>query len=171
MFDYSELSSQDERNKLLNEIAILKSYISLLETTIETPKFGELQIVEKPSRSLRDNKEAISSKIPDAQKELCYELYRFAGLRCVYSEGDFVFEISSTNNVTKNDLYAIEILTDDNGRGKLGKWMLPMSINVSEILSRYPIDDLNNIKHFVRSCKHHVDCYVCRKEQVDKLQV
>ncbi|XP_012219794.1 uncharacterized protein MAL8P1.12-like [Linepithema humile] len=166
----TELSSQDERNKLLNEIAILKTYISLLETVIQTPKFSQLQIVEKPSRLLCDNKDAKFRKIPDVQTELCYEFYQFAGMQCVNCEGGFVFEFSSTENFSKNDLYAVEILIDDNGRGKVGKWVLPMSIDISEILSRYPIDDLNSIKHFLKSCKHHIDCYMNRKEQAEKLQ-
>lgn len=151
---------------------MLKANISLLESMIETPKFGQLKFVKKTLTSMHDNKDA-KFHIPNVQTELCYELYRFVGLRCreFVESSRLVFEICSTEqNVTENDVYAVEILINENGRGKLGKWVLPMSIDVQEILSKYPINNLN-IKHFVKTCKHHVDCYFCRLKQFKELQV
>ncbi|KAM0731080.1 hypothetical protein ACS0PU_002140 [Formica fusca] len=163
----ADLSNREEKDKLLDEIILLEAHVSLLETMIVTPKFGQLEFDELPL--IHDNK-ATKFHIPDVQTELCHELYRFVGLRCreFNQNSKLVFEIYNT--VTKNDPYAIEILIDENGRGKLGKWVLPMSINVQEILSRYPIDNLSNIKHFLKSCKHHVDSYLCRLKQLEELQ-
>ncbi|KMQ89677.1 grip and coiled-coil domain-containing protein, partial [Lasius niger] len=167
----AELSNREEKDKLLDEIAMLKANVSLLEIMIETPKFGQLQFVKMPLTLMHDS-EAARFHIPDVETELC-QLYRFAGLRCREFDRNsrFVFEIyRAEQNVMKNDVYAIEILIDENDRGKLGKWVLPMSVDVQEILSKYPIDNLNNVKHFLRSCKHHVDCYLCRLKQFEELQ-
>ncbi|XP_025269466.1 uncharacterized protein LOC112639499 [Camponotus floridanus] len=168
----AELSNQEERDKLLDEIAILKAHVSLLETMIETPKFGQLQFAKM---SLMHRNEVARFHVPDVQTELCDELYRFAGLRCreFNRNSRYVFEITGTEqngNDTKNNLYAIEIMIDESGCGKLGKWVLPMSVDVQEILSQYPIDNLNNVKHFLKSCKHHVDSYLCRLKQLKELQ-
>ncbi|XP_029168024.1 uncharacterized protein LOC114938306 isoform X2 [Nylanderia fulva] len=79
--------------------------------------------------SMHDNKGA-KFYIPDVQTELCYELYQFVGLRCREFNEDsrLVFEICSTEqNLTENDMYAVEILINENGCGKLGKWVLPIS--------------------------------------------
>ncbi|XP_070162498.1 putative histone-lysine N-methyltransferase 1 [Polyergus mexicanus] len=163
----ADLSKREEKDKLLDEILLLEAHVSLLETMIVTPKFGQLEFDKLPL--IYDN-EAARFHITDVQTELCYELYRFVGLRCREFDRNsrLVFEINNT--VTKNDPYAIEILIDENGRGKLGKWVLPMSTNVQEILSQYPIDNLNNVKHFLKSCKHHVDSYLCRLKQFEELQ-
>lgn len=139
----------------------------------ETPKFGQLQFAKM---SLMHNNEIANFHIPDVQTELCDELYRFVGLRCreFKRNSRFVFEINNieqNDNITKNNVYAIEIMIDESGRGKLGKWVLPMSVNVQKILSQYPIDKLNNVKHFLKSCKHHVDSYLCRLKQLEELQV
>jgi len=72
----------------------------------------------------------------------------------------FVFEIFSNDNVTKRT----EILID-NSRG------LRNAAYVQETLSRYLIDDLNNIRCFLKSCRRRVNCYACRTRQFEKLQV
>ncbi|XP_050455924.1 uncharacterized protein LOC126853866 [Cataglyphis hispanica] len=163
----ADLSNQEEKDKLLDEIVLLEAHVSLLETMIVTPKFGQLKFEKLP---LTHDSEAVRFHIPDVQTELCHELYRFVGLRCrdIDQNSRFVFEINSTEQ--NNEQYAIEILIDENGCGKLGKWVLPMFINVQEILSQYPIDNLNNVKYFLKSCKHHVDSYLCRLKQFKELQ-
>ncbi|XP_072745331.1 uncharacterized protein [Anoplolepis gracilipes] len=123
------------------------------------------------------NSEITKFYIPDMQMQLCHELHQFAGSRCQEFDQNLrlIFEINSTEqDVQKNDLYAIEILIDENGRGKLGKWALP-TINVQKILSQHPIGDKssifkNNIKHFLKSCKHHVDSHLCRFKQFEELR-
>ncbi|KAG7199664.1 hypothetical protein KM043_014257 [Ampulex compressa] len=72
--------------------------------------------------------------------------------------------------VTRSQVYSAQIQNVDN-HGKLGKWSLPMSIDVGKLLLINPIDDLSNLQYFFRSCKHHVDCYSCRQEQYKELQV
>ena len=95
-------------------------------------------------------------------------------IKCVIKEQKrFVFEVSNV----ENDLYTIEILINKN-RGQLGHYILPRKINVQklkDILSHYVITDENSIKnsmkHFIKICKCHIECYVCRKKQVEDLEV
>ncbi|XP_072764586.1 uncharacterized protein [Anoplolepis gracilipes] len=161
--------NQKEKDKLLKENAKLKAHASRLETIIETFKSVQLQMSKM---ALIHDSEITRFYIPNVQTQLCHELHQFAGSRCREFDQNLrlVFEINSTEqDVKKNDLYAIEILIDENGRGKLEKWALP-TLNVQKILSQYPIDDLNNVKDFLKSCKDHVNSYFCRFEQVKELQ-
>lgn len=166
IISYLELAVQEEKQELLNQIAMLRTYISVLENRLETPKFGQLQLPRKLY-----SKAATTRGVLDVEMILRRDLYRFSGMQCVKCNGSFVFEMFSTNHVSSNDTYAVEILIDDDGRGKLGKWILPMAVDVQNIMSRHPIDDLNNIKQFLRRCKYHVDCYICRAKQLEELRV
>ncbi|XP_014486239.1 PREDICTED: uncharacterized protein LOC106750421 isoform X2 [Dinoponera quadriceps] len=150
---------------------MLRTYVSVLENKLKTPKFGQLHLVRKAPLSLHS--EAATYRdvdLPDVRTELCCDFYRFAGIRYTRCDSTFVFEMSGTDKVTRSGLYAVEILTDNNGCGKLGRWALPMSVDVQKILLQHPIDDLNNMRQFVKSTKHHVDCYVCRAKQLEELQ-
>ncbi|XP_072743803.1 uncharacterized protein [Anoplolepis gracilipes] len=164
-------SNQEKKveRELLKQNAKLKAYVSRLETIIEKSKSIKLQMLKM---TLIQDSEITSSYIPDVQMQLCHKFHQFVGSRCreFNQKLRLVFEINSTEqDVKKNDLYAIEILIDKNGRGKLGKWALP-TINVQEILSQHPIDDLNNVKHFLNSCKHYIDSYLCRFKQLEELR-
>lgn len=170
MFHRLELTDQEQKQKLLKQIAMLRTYVSVLEHHLETPKFGQLQLAREV-RLLSNDEAATNCNMLDMRTEMRSDLYRFIGIRCTNCKHRFVFEIANTDGVTWSDPYVVEILIDEYGRGKLGKWILPMSVDVQEILSQYPIDDLNNIRQFLKSCKHHVDCYICRAEQLKKLQV
>ncbi|XP_072764208.1 uncharacterized protein [Anoplolepis gracilipes] len=159
--------------KLMKKNSKLKAHASRLKAIIEEFKSIQLQMSKM---AFVHNNENTKFYIPDIQMQLCHKLHQFAGSQCQEFDKNlrFVFEINTEQNVKKNDLYAIEILIDENGRGKLGKWALP-SINVQKILSQHPIGDKssifkNNIKSFLKSCKHHVDSFLCRFKQLDKLQ-
>lgn len=173
ILNYLESSNQGTSCELLETISMLKSYISLLENTIKTTNVDQSQATKESLKLLHDGEAATSHDKPDVQTELCHNIYQFARVQCINFERDsgFIFEISNSENIAKNDSYAIEILVDDNGCGKLGKYTLPDFINVHNILWQYPIEDLNNVKHFLKSCKHNIDCYFCRLKQVNELKV
>ncbi|XP_032670321.1 uncharacterized protein LOC116843732 isoform X1 [Odontomachus brunneus] len=162
----TKLAAQEQRQKLLNQTAMLRTYVSVLENRLETLKFGQLRL-PKPSHN---NKAATHRNVPDVWMELRRDLYRFAGIQCVKCKGSFVFVMSSTDDVPSSDLYTVEILIDEHGCGKLGRWILPMSVDVQEILSQHPIDNLNNVRQFLKSCKQHVDCYTYRVKQLEELK-
>ncbi|XP_071572405.1 uncharacterized protein [Temnothorax nylanderi] len=170
----SESSSPGTRYELLETISMLKTYISLLESTIETPEVEQSQVTKESSKLLYSGEgAAVSRDKPDVQTELCRNIYQFAKVQCINFKRDsrFIFEIPNSENIVKSDLYTIEILVDDKGRGKLGKCVLPDFINVNSILWQYPIDNLNNVKHFLKSCKRNIDCYFCRLQQINELKI
>lgn len=152
---------------------MLKTYISLLESTDEIPKVNRFQVKKKLVKLLDNGKTTTSHNKSDVQTELCHDIYQFAKVQCISFKRDsrFVFEISNSEYVMKNYLYTMEILVDNNGRGKLGKCVLPDFINVHNILWQYPIDNLNNVKYFLNSCKHNIDCYFYRLKQINELKV
>ncbi|XP_012542078.2 uncharacterized protein LOC105839957 [Monomorium pharaonis] len=173
----AELSNQKNRAMLLEKIAILKTYVSLLEGITEAPKSRQSQLTEIQS-NLLCNSGVIIDNISDVQShqncstELYHDISQITEMPCVKIEKNmkFFFEIDNVKNISKKDQYEIEILIDDNGHGKLGKCLLPDFIDVHNILSRHPIDDLNNVKHFLKSCKHRIDCYYSRLKQIDELE-
>lgn len=150
----------------------------MLESTIETPKSKRSKLAEIQSKLLH-NGPTTSRNTPNVQSwwnwntELYCDISRFIGIPCIKikQNSKFIFEMSNAKDIAKRNLYAIEILIDENGHGKLGKCVLPNFINVHDILSQYPVDDLNNVKYFLKSCKHHIDCYFSRLKQVDELKV
>ncbi|XP_050450561.1 uncharacterized protein LOC126851043 [Cataglyphis hispanica] len=158
-----EDSTIAEKKKLLREIQELECIIQKCEWELETLRFAnvekhisESQSWETPSRS---------KEIPNVEVDLQNDLYNFAGLRCVkFRRDEIVFNFTSTNERQKKDIYAIQIFIKDR-KGHLGKWILPMSINVNDMLTKIPIDKLENITSFLKSCKHDIDCYIVRQEQ------
>lgn len=124
-------------------------------------------MTEKPLHSLEVSH---PGRIPNVEVDLQNDLYRFAGFYCVKSRRDeFIFNFTSTNAEQK-DTYAVQIFVKDR-KGNLGKWVMPMSIDMNYILSKSPIDELKNITVFVKNCKHNVDCYTMRQEQFLSLKV
>jgi len=79
---------------------MLKTYMFLLENAIDTSKFGQLRLTEKPS--LRKWKTAIFHNVRNVQ--LRHDLYRCAGMRCVKYESGFVLEIFSNDEVAMRDM-------------------------------------------------------------------
>lgn len=99
--------------------------------------------------------------------------FHLTGMRCTKLEqkSSFVFDMCSKENVMENDSYMVEILINNEGHAKLNNSVLPISVDVKKILSQYPIDNMNNVKHFLNKCKHYVDCYNSRVKQFKNLQV
>jgi hypothetical protein len=49
--------------------------------------------------------------------------------------------------------------------------MMPVSVDMNQMLTETPIDDLKNLTSFIKNCKHNIDCYVVRQEQFISLKV
>ncbi|XP_019883176.1 uncharacterized protein LOC109610002 [Camponotus floridanus] len=155
---------------LLDNFALLKTYVSLLENMIQTPKHSQLQSVDKSLSQLYNSEIATFHDKSDVDMDFFHDFYKLTGIRCVKLErkSSFVFEMCS-NKTDKKENYMVEILIDDHGRALLGDSKLPAPVNVEEILSKYPID-VSNITRFLNSCKHYVETYVCRKKQFTDLE-
>ncbi|XP_072756998.1 uncharacterized protein [Anoplolepis gracilipes] len=152
-----------EKKKLLREIQKLERIIEQCEWKVNTVRFenveehiSELQNWENPSHS---------KGIPNVEVDLQTELYNFAGFRCVkFRRDEVVFNFTSTNEQQKKDVYAVQIFIKDR-KGHLGKWIMPMSIDMNDMLTKIPIDKLENLTPFLKTCKHDIDCYIIRQEQ------
>ncbi|KYN04859.1 hypothetical protein ALC62_04243 [Cyphomyrmex costatus] len=163
-----ELANRDataaEKTKLLREINELRSIIKRCELKLQT-RFKDIEdnVNERSLQSLEIP--STSSRILNVEDDLKDDLYRFAGFHCVKAQkNEFVFNFMSTNEKQKNDTQAVQIFVKD-GKAELGKWVMPVSIDINDILSKTPIDNLDNLNPFLKSCKHHVDCYNERQRQ------
>lgn len=126
-------------------------------------------MTERPLRS--PEAPSYLSRTQNVQVDLQYDLYRFAGFRCVkFRRDEFIFNFTSTSEEQMDNTHAIQIFVK-NKKGNLGKWVMPMSIDMNYLLSKTPIDNLKNITVFIKSCKHNVDCYTVRQEQFLSLKV
>lgn len=116
------------------------------------------------------NPSSISIKNKNTSINLKNDLYRFAGMHCVKFDNPIVIEFSAGDKVASNSLFSIEILQTDD-QYKLGKWVMPMSIDLNNILSKYSLDSPKNLKKLLKSCKHYIDCYIYRRKQYYDLKV
>lgn len=106
--------------------------------------------------------------LPNVDADLQNDLYRFAGLNCVnIKRNEVTFNFASNEQQAKS---AVQLFFKD-GKAHLGKWVMPMSIDMNEILTNKPIDNLKNVTPFVRTCKHYIDCYTVRQQQFLSLKV
>lgn len=159
-----------EKTKLHQEIKELRSIIKQCEQSLQT-RFKDIEdhVTKKPLQNLETF--LTFNKILNVQVDLKNDLYRFAGFRCVkFRKNESIFNFTSTNEKQKDNTQAVQILVKD-GKGKLGKWVMPVSIDINNILSKTPIDKLKNLSAFIKSCKHNVDCYTVRQEQFLSLKV
>lgn len=163
-------STIGEKEKLLKDIQKLKSIIEKCEWQLNTLRFkdveehlSELQNWETSSRP--------SKEIPNVQVDLQNELYNFTGFHCVkFRRDEVVFNFTSMNEHQERVSYGVQIFIR-NKKGYLGKWVMPMSINLNNMLTKIPIDKLENVTPFLKSCKHEIDCYIVRQKQFLSLKV
>ncbi|XP_020290893.1 uncharacterized protein LOC109858236 isoform X2 [Pseudomyrmex gracilis] len=153
-----------EKKKLLRQIRELNSIIEQCKWSLETLRFKNVEGRLNEPASL--NVPSSLKNLPNVDVDLQNDLYRFAGLNCVNVHGNEVtFNFVSTSNEQEaKNKYAVQMFIKD-GKGHLGKWVMPMSIDMSEILAKTPIDSLKNLNPFVRTCKHYIDCYTERQQQ------
>ncbi|XP_017798070.1 PREDICTED: uncharacterized protein LOC108579130 [Habropoda laboriosa] len=161
----SEESIDEQKSRLKKQIDQLKSIILEIEWNLNILKFGKIECTFHP-----DTTDGLTiDNIPDVDIQLGSQLYRYAGLYCVkFSKEKYVFHFSCSNKYAKEDIFAVEILNNQD-QGTLGKWLMPMAIDLEYLVSEVPIDNLKNVPHFLRTCKHYIDCYYIRHEQYTTL--
>lgn len=110
-------------------------------------------------------------EISNVEVDLQNDLYNFAGFHCVkFRKDEVVFNFTSMSERQKKNIYAIQFFIKD-GKARLGKWIMPMSIDMDDMLTKIPLDKLQNLTPFIKSCKHDIDCYIVRQEQFLSLKV
>ncbi|XP_011866539.1 PREDICTED: uncharacterized protein LOC105561296 [Vollenhovia emeryi] len=154
-----------EKERLLREVQELRCIIKQCEWSLQTVRFKDVK-QRVTDRVLRDLVAPPRlGRMPNVDVDLQSDLYRFAGFRCIkFQRNELVFSFTSTNGEQRDNAHAVQIFVKD-GKGNLGKWVMPMSIDMNDILSETPIDQLKNVTAFIKNCKHNADCYAVRREQ------
>lgn len=149
------------------EIRQLRCIIAQAEWSTEVLQFKEVERTIKP----QDMEISHTGRIPNIKAQLQNDLYKFAGFHCVkFRRSEVIFNFMSTNEQQKDNTYAVQIFIKD-GKCSLGKWVMPMSIDMNQILIKIPIDKLRNLTAFIKCCKHNINCYAIRHEQFLSLKV
>ena len=169
----NEKDSKEDRDemksRLKNQIKELKSIILQMEWSLNLVKFGNTKLaydLNVPGSLI--NKDIY--QVPNINIKLQSELYRYSGLYCVeISHKQYIFNFSPLNRYDKGNTFAVQILNKKNV-GTLGKWIMPMSVDLNDLISEFPISKLKNIPRFVRTCKHYINCYMIRCQQFNALK-
>lgn len=160
-----------EKKKLVDDIQNLKKLRANINQSLGYYKiarpFPEKSFVDCEDKFVRN-----LQKVPDGLVILKEELYRYSGIYCAKYEQDkeYRFEFHSCVNVSKSETYFVQILTEE-AMGKLGFWKMPLLLDVNVILSKCPIEDMRQVKSFVKLCKYYLDCQNSRKTQFEDLKV
>lgn len=161
-------SDTTEKQKLLREIEELKCIIKQCELHVDTVCFED---IEKHTTKFEIPTAGYSSRIPNIEVDLQNELYNFAGFNCIkFRRDEIVCHLMTTNELQENKTYAVQFFIKD-GKVFLGKWVMPMSIDMPDILNNTPIDKLQDISAFLKNCQRHINCYITRQDQYLKLKV
>ncbi|XP_006611821.1 uncharacterized protein LOC102678386 [Apis dorsata] len=153
------------KDKLKKQIKQLKSLILQIECSLDILKFKNTKCVFRSNLVNNLN----TDKIPNVNLQLKSELYRYSGFYCVkFSEDEYIFNFSPLNKYDRKNIFAIQILNNQK-KGTLGKWVMPMSIDLNDLTSDFPITELRKIPHFLKICKQHIDSYFIRQTQYTAL--
>lgn len=141
-----------------------------IEWSLDIYKFKKIKITFDQKTSDVSNDTDIF-EVPNINTELEFQLYKYAGIYCVkFSEKELIFNFSSSNKYKKEDTFAVQIL-NQNAEWGLGKWIMPMAIDLNDLMTMFSIKNLKYIHHFIRTCKYYVDSYFLRHEQYHALKV
>lgn len=159
----------EAKSKLRKQINKLKSIILQIEWSLDIYKFKKIKITFDQKTSDVSNDTDIF-EVPNINTELEFQLYKYAGIYCVkFSEKELIFNFSSSNKYKKEDTFAVQIL-NQNAEWGLGKWIMPMAIDLNDLMTMFSIKNLKYIHHFIRTCKYYVDSYFLRHEQYHALK-
>lgn len=154
-------SINEEKDRLKRQINQLKSIILQIEWSLGISKFKNSRCIIRPTNVCRLR----TDNIQNIHLQLESELYRYSGFYCVkFTKQEYIFNFSSSNKYDKDNIFAIQIFNDQN-KGVLGKWVMPMAIDLKNMISDFPIDKLKNIPRLLKICKQHIDSYFIRHEQ------
>ncbi|XP_076239547.1 uncharacterized protein LOC143182445 [Calliopsis andreniformis] len=155
------------KDKLRKQIKELRSINMEMTCNLNIYCFKDVKVVTKPTDPEEIN--AYAHEVVNVQTIFESELYRYAGFYCTkFLENEYVFKFSPSNKYDIKNTFGMQILIKD-GKGTLGKWVMPMSIDLDDLKIEFSIDDPKNLPHFLRMCKNYIDCYFIRCEQYNTL--
>ncbi|CAK9830408.1 hypothetical protein ANTRET_LOCUS7587, partial [Anthophora retusa] len=160
-----EESIDEQKSRLKKQIDHLKSIIVDIEWNLDLLKFGKI----KCTFDSDDTDSLTIDSIPNVNKQLEFQLYKYSGFYCAkFTKHEYVFNFSSLNKYDNKNTFAVQILNNED-KGTLGKWLMPMAVDLKHLVSEIPIDNLKNVPNFLRTCKHYTDCYFIRHQQYTTL--
>lgn len=161
-------------------MSILNSPESIiLEKEIEDLKLTIKQLRQKLKTVKRNNMKEISiskdkdnlTVTRDVLTNTNYELWTYSGLYGIQStDNRYIIGFNSSWKEQKQNLFIIEFHKQENNI-KIGKWIMPMSVGITQLLSEVPLNKMNRIIPFVENCKHHCNCYMFRLQQYQVFKV
>ncbi|KAF7992775.1 hypothetical protein HCN44_005119 [Aphidius gifuensis] len=157
----------NEKQQLIDEIKQLKELISDTEYALSL-KEKDNQITDNDDLNKEPNKRQY--KVKNWQYIYHHELDKLAGLYCqksINNEYVFCFDVSSSGN--SDSVFAVQFFIND-GKGTIGKYIMPSIDTMDLIIAETPIDQLSGIIPFLNNCKRHLDCFANRRKQYNELQ-
>ncbi|XP_015113190.1 uncharacterized protein LOC107038542 [Diachasma alloeum] len=166
--DDEDDSLSNEKRILKGQITDLEDLISEIEFSLNLTKFGDIENLEVLNPPAVDQRR--SYKLKNLDYILQHELYKFSGLYCTkFTKHEYIFNFSPFSSTKSDSLYTVQFFTDS-GKGTMGRYIMPSSGMMENILADSPIDNVTGLILFFRNCKRHLDCYVDRKEQYEELR-
>ncbi|KAG6798812.1 hypothetical protein HZU73_05615 [Apis mellifera caucasica] len=161
----NQVSVNEVKNKLKKQIEQLKSLILQIECSLDILKFKNTKCVFHSN--LVNN--LSTDEVPNINLQLKSELHRYSGFYCVkFSEEEYIFNFSPLSKYDRKNIFAVQILNNQK-KGTLGKWVMPMGIDLNDLTFDFPITELRKIPHFLKICKQHIDSYFIRQTQYTAL--
>ncbi|XP_015587989.1 uncharacterized protein LOC107264346 [Cephus cinctus] len=151
------------KKKLKDEINELKDLMYQMQCNMKISQFKEIQKLNDLDDSFSIGSPIIQNMF-NGEIDLQNDLYRYMGLYCTRFSESYTFKFITTSISTKNDVNTVHII-NENGVGKLGKSIMPFSIDMNEILQETPIEDMSNIPLFLRNCKRKLHYHYFRMKQ------
>lgn len=146
-----------EKRKYTSEIETLQAQLKVLDE--DEKHLEELAAIEKQKVQKKDQ--------PTLNERQMLEFY---GFDCKIEGDKFTFTYPTLNKDGSTERYFIQITEVDKER-KLLKDYLPMSINMNDVLEKFPLNINRKIPRLFFTLKHLILCYQSRKKQASELKV
>ncbi|KAI4501535.1 hypothetical protein M0802_003412 [Mischocyttarus mexicanus] len=161
-----EVPPSDEIEKLKKEIKDLEDMCKQLQQELKAVRLNNMKISTNSQNAIADTKKQV---VP-INLNLNHDLYKFSGLYCAHNTNtQCVIVIHSLWEHQKKNLFAIEFIKR-NKKIQVGKWVMPISVDIKQLLIEVPLNTIEDIIPFARNCKQHVDCYLMRLQQYKKFK-
>ncbi|XP_012147434.1 uncharacterized protein LOC100876775 [Megachile rotundata] len=158
-------SASELKNKLKKQTEQLKSIIYEMECSLGVTRFSNANCIIDSQTP----KSTTSGKIPNVDIKLKSELYKYSGFYCTKcTKHEYVFHFSSSNHYDKKNNFGVQLFKKRD-KVTLGKWVMPMPINLSALMSELSINHVAHVPNFLKKCKYYIDCYFIRHKQFSVL--
>ncbi|XP_015173588.1 PREDICTED: uncharacterized protein LOC107064910 [Polistes dominula] len=149
--------SSNKRKELEKKIKDLRDVVKQLQEKLRVTRFKNIKGTNSQN-TLVDKKKQI---VPI---DINHELYRYSGLYCAQVVATkFIIGFSSFLK-HQEEKFAIEFIFQ-NKTIRVGKWIMPMSVDMKQLLSEVSLNTVEDLHPFLRNCKLHVDSYIMRLQQ------